>query len=77
MGPNSIYRTVVSRLRNAGISGFSTHSFRAFFITEAIERGCDIYKVQRAAGHSDPRTTQSYDQARDDIEESASGYVRI
>jgi len=74
--PSSIYAIIDKRLAAAGLAGFHPHSFRGFFITEALKE-CDIYKVQRAVGHSDPRTTQGYDQARDDVEDSASGYVRI
>lgn len=77
MSLSTVYAAIGRRLKSAGIVGCSPHSFRAFFITEALDNGADIYKVQRAAGHSDPRTTQGYDTRRDDISDAAADYVRI
>jgi site-specific recombinase XerD len=34
---------------------------RATFITTALENGCSLEDVQRAAGHSEPVTTKLYD----------------
>jgi site-specific recombinase XerD len=77
MNASSVYQRVRARLSAIGITDFSPHSFRSFFITEGIRNGCDPFKMQRAAGHSDPRTTQGYDQARDDVTDSAASYVGI
>jgi site-specific recombinase XerD len=74
---NTVYAVVGRRLAAAGIAGCTTHSFRRFLITEGLRNGCPLYKMQRFVGHSDPRTTEGYDVARGDIEESAGDYVRI
>jgi site-specific recombinase XerD len=39
----------------------SAHSMRATFMTTALENGCSLEDVQRAAGHRDPGTTKLHD----------------
>jgi integrase/recombinase XerD len=44
----------------AGIQSLSWHSYRHSFATGFINRGGDVYKLQRILGHSDIRTTEKY-----------------
>lgn len=41
--------------------GFSAHSCRATFATNALEKGCPLKDVQEALGHANSRTTKLYD----------------
>ncbi|MCL5256299.1 MAG: tyrosine-type recombinase/integrase [Chloroflexi bacterium] len=53
------------------------HSLRHTFITLALAGGAPLHKVQYAAGHSDPRTTERYDRDRDNLDDNATDYVRL
>ena len=56
--------------------GFTPHSARATFITQALEAGCPIEAVQRSVGHARINTTQMYDKRATRHRESASFAVR-
>lgn len=75
--PNGIAHILKVRMNAVGIEGCSPHSLRHYCITDIIRNGCDIYKAQKWAGHSDPRTTERYDRAHDDLANSAANFVRI
>lgn len=48
----------------AGIRGdLSPHSFRRTMITTGLQMGVPLHRMQSAARHSDPATTQLYDQS--------------
>lgn len=53
------------------------HSLRHTFITLALAGGAPLHKVQYAAGHSDPRTTERYDRDRENLDDNATDYVRL
>ena len=53
----------------------SPHSLRHTFVTIALEAGASLRRVQYAAGHSDPRTTERYDRARENLNDNAAEYV--
>jgi len=53
----------------------SPHSLRHTFVTIALEAGASLRRVQYAAGHSDPRTTERYDRARENLSDNAADYV--
>jgi integrase/recombinase XerD len=57
---------IVARLaRRAGIQRrLSPHGLRHTWVSLALDAGCSIRDVQLGAGHSDPKTTLMYDQAR-------------
>lgn len=44
------------------------HALRHAFITLSLEAGAPLHEVQDAAGHSDPRTTQRYNDARNRLD---------
>jgi integrase len=44
----------------AGLSGFSFHSLRHFFVTELFRRGASAPAVQKLVGHADLAVTQRY-----------------
>jgi site-specific recombinase XerD len=46
----------------------SPHSCRHGFVTTALDAGVPLHRVQDAAGHADPRTTQRYNRARQSLD---------
>lgn len=56
----------------AGVERTRPHCGRATFITEAFNAGIDSRFIQETAGHSDPRTTMSYNHSKMQYKNSAS-----
>ena len=76
MHPDAIDRVLRKHAKAIGIDrGYSAHSMRATFITTALENGCSLEDVQRAAGHSEPGTTKLYDRRGYNPEKSASFFA--
>lgn len=72
-----IERLVKDLSEQLGIPALKPHGLRATFITLAREGGAELQKVQYAAGHADPRTTQKYDRRKLNLDDNAVDYVRI
>jgi integrase len=47
-------------LRRAGITGFRIHDLRHSFASRLVQRGVDLYRVQKLLGHASPVMTQRY-----------------
>lgn len=77
MTGNGVWYVLSRRMQAVGIEGCSPHSLRHFAITYLLTHGMELWRVQRLAGHSDPSTTQRYNQARQDHDNSARRYVRF
>ena len=54
--------------------GFSPHSFRAGFITEAHRRGKAAVDIKRVSGHRDQRTFERYIRRTDHFEGHAGDF---
>lgn len=66
--------TIVNTIgRRAGITGFVVrpHLLRHSSITNALESGASIRKVQDLARHAEPRTTMRYDRNRTNLDDHA------
>jgi len=75
---DGIWHIIRRRATKAGISSRITpHSTRVCFITLALKGGAPLHKVQYAAGHADPRTTERYDREQDNLDDNAVDYVRL
>ena len=73
-----IWDVVVRRARAAGITeNITPHSTRHTFITLALDGGAPLHKVQDAAGHADPRTTERYWRTQQNLDDNAVDYVRL
>ena len=72
ISPNNLYRMWQKYANRAGLERTNPHCARTTFITNALDKGCDLQHVQTTAGHSDPRTTMSYNHSRSDYKNSAS-----
>lgn len=69
---------VVKRYANAvALDTATPHSMRATFVTLALAAGAPLQKVQYAAGHSDPRTTERYDRNRQQIDNPATDFIPV
>lgn len=61
MSAQAIYNMCAKRAEQAGIKHFSPHDMRRTFISELLDRGADLVKVQRLVGHANVQTTARYD----------------
>lgn len=57
---DNLRRAFTSAVTKAKIEDFHFHDLRHTFATRLIQRGIDIYKVQRLLGHKSPAMTQRY-----------------
>jgi integrase len=55
-----IKRAFQKTLRTAEIEDFRFHDLRHCFASSLVQRGVDLYKVQRLLGHKENRMTQRY-----------------
>ncbi len=75
---DGILKSVQQRARRGGISiPISPHALRATFITLALDGGAPLHKVQYAAGHADPRTTERYHRTKSNLDDHASDYIKL
>ncbi len=78
LSEKAIWKIVERRVKGAGITARITpHSTRHTFITLALDGGAPLHKVQVAAGHADPRTTERYWRTKENLDDNAVDYVRI
>jgi site-specific recombinase XerD len=74
MDPDAIDRVLRKYAAALGLD-YSAQSMRATFITTALQNGCPLEDVQRAAGHVDASTTKLYDRRGYNQEKSASFFA--
>ncbi|CAN5631180.1 hypothetical protein BH10CHL1_BH10CHL1_33150 [soil metagenome] len=63
--PAAVYNIINARADEAGIAKLAPHDGRRTFAGELLDNGADIVTVQKLMGHSDPKTTASYDRRND------------
>ena len=70
LGAQTVSRRMRKSLKAAGLTkkGYSPHSFRAGFITEAHLRGKSDVQIKRVSGHRDQRTFERYIRIADAFE---------
>ena len=81
---SAIWEAVKRNARRAGLNpdrvgrrGISVHTLRKTAITNALENGAPIQKVQQLAGHADIRTTQLYYRPSAKDSEEAARHIHI
>jgi len=57
---HNLRRAFNSTVSKAEIEDFKFHDLRHCFCTKLAQRGVDIYKIAKLAGHKDIRMTQRY-----------------
>ena len=78
LSESAVWKVVVGRARAAGIGeNITPHSTRHTFITLALDAGAPLHKVQVAAGHADPRTTERYWRTKQNLDDNAVDYVKL
>ena len=77
ISPAAIARIVNKRAAEAGVSAFSPHDMRRTFAGDLLDAGADISTVQKLMGHSDPRTTASYDRRGERAKVAAVGRLHM
>jgi integrase/recombinase XerD len=70
--PSGVYRMVKRYGTKVGISvdRFGPHAARATAVTNALDQGADIAKVQEWLGHANVSTTRFYDHRKTRPEDS-------
>jgi integrase/recombinase XerD len=75
---DGIWKILQQRAKEAGIAtSLTPHVLRATFITLALDAGAPLHKVQYAAGHADPRTTERYHRSKLNLDDNAVDYLKI
>ncbi len=78
LSEKAIWKIVERRVKEAGIAvRITPHSTRHTFITLALDGGAPLHKVQVAAGHADPRTTERYWRTKENLDDNAVDYIRL
>jgi integrase/recombinase XerD len=78
LAEKAVWKIVIRRVIAAGIAeNITPHSTRHTFITLALDAGAPLHKVQVAAGHADPRTTERYWRTKQNLDDNAVDYVRL
>ena len=78
LSEKAVWKIVLGRVKATGIKGNITpHSTRHTFITLALDGGAPLHKVQAAAGHADPRTTERYWRTKHNLDDNAVDYIRF
>ncbi|RDB41814.1 integrase [Halomonas sp. DQ26W] len=79
MTAHTLYVRMKKALEQAGLTaqGFSPHSFRAGFITEAHLRGKSDLQIKRISGHRDQRTFEHYIRLADAFEQNAGDFFSL
>ena len=78
MNAHSLWALVRRYAEKAGIStDIRPHSLRHSFVTWALEEGASLHKVQYAARHADPRTTERYHRQKLNLDDDAVDYLRV
>jgi len=60
-----------ARMAEIDLERIKPHVFRHTAITNALDNGAPLRRVQYMAGHADPKTTMRYDGRRGDLDDSA------
>ncbi|WP_231566459.1 site-specific integrase [Litchfieldella xinjiangensis] len=79
MTDHALYTRMKRALKRAKLAdkGFSPHSFRAGFITEAHLRGKSDTQIKRVSGHRDQKSFERYIRIADEFEDHAGDWDTI
>jgi integrase len=77
MSPDTVYRTISLRSKEAKLPRISPHTLRHTHITLALRGGAKLEDVQLWVGHSDPKTTAGYYHAEEFIGNSPARLIDL
>ncbi|RUR27822.1 site-specific integrase [Vreelandella andesensis] len=79
MVAQTLYIRMGKALEKAGLTthGYTPHSFRAGFITEAHLRGKSDLQIKRVSGHRDQNTFERYIRIADEFEDNAGDFFSL
>ena len=77
MTGSGVYQALRRLALGAGIVGISPHDLRRTFITWALDGKAPLERVQEAAGHVSPGTTEIYDKRRRALSDAPVDYIRV
>ena len=79
MTTQTLYVRMGKMLERAGLApqGYTPHSFRAGFITEAHLRGKSDIQIKRVSGHRDQNTFERYIRIADEFENNAGDFFSL
>ncbi|HCA04223.1 MAG TPA: integrase [Halomonas campaniensis] len=79
MVAQTLYIRMGKALEKAGLAteGYTPHSFRAGFITEAHLRGKSDQQIKRVSGHRDQNTFERYIRIADEFENNAGDFFSL
>jgi integrase len=63
---DGLYQRFIRACNEAGIEGVKLHTCRHTCASRLVQKGVDLYRVQRWLGHSSPTLTMRYSHLRDD-----------
>lgn len=72
-----IVSTYGEKIGYVGAHPLTPHDLRSTFITLALEENAPLTKVQYAAGHADPRTTERYQKRKLNLDDNAVDYIKL
>lgn len=77
MTGSGVYQALRRLAQGAGVEGISPHDLRRTFITWALDGKAPLERVQEAAGHVSPGTTEIYDKRRRALSDAPVDYIRV
>jgi site-specific recombinase XerD len=77
MDDQSVLDLVRRLATKAGVARFSPHDVRRTTVGDLLDLGVDLSTVQQLAGHSDPKTSASYDRRGERTKRAASEMLHV
>jgi len=74
---DAVYDACSKRGAEAGLENFTPHDLRRSFATALLEKGADVFTVQKLMGHASPETTLRYDKRGEEAKRAAVALLHV